>query len=677
MAINFPDNPTVGQTFTASNRTWIYNGSSWVGDYSSTGNADTLDGIDSIQFLRSDADTTLLNGNLTLNKNLSDTILNLETDASGAYDPIINMGSGQNDINVEGFQIWYSNNVGDVHLSTTYNNAASAIRFHTATGTNKVATGVNERLTITGSGNIGIGTTNPVELLDVEGDVQFGAMLNFRSVSNLAGIGFNRKVSNGVIYNSNIPAYQLQNNEGNWEIQHYNSSGGFIGYSFFVQGSTGNVGINNSNPQATLDVAGFSLAQSGFKIGTTSAWKIRPNNANTHLAFEYSTSSGLNDANIKHVMTGDRLGINTSSPESALHVFGSPKVESGIYKAVANATTNNANGFTVYDDIETGYLSYRVTNSQSTRGWGWELTTNEANSTEVSAVPYFRVDYNYKTIQIIAQTESTLSANAPAGSIAYVTDGDGQLFLKNSVGWSSFTLPPIGSAVTNPAPSATAIMTAGASTGDGYYYIKPHNTSPIYYVYCDMTTDGGGWMMMINARPNNGNQYTDNNDFGLSTVNGVTNVPEYNKSTTSMFGTTKIADFFKMTGFKYGRMTPGPGVSITAPYTGLYQRIGTGTTNFWEGSGNDCSLRSTLASRNAWVLTQFQNWSEAQSATNSQTGTYTGSEHDYPTTYDNAYQNFWKGDQDGIRFSSTFRGENYSSIGQNTSPGYWWIKSDQ
>lgn len=45
------------------------------------------------------------------------------------------------------------------------------------------------------------------------------------------------------------------------------------------------------------------------------------------------------------------------------------------------------------------------------------------------------------------------------------------------------------------APSAYAIRSLGVTT-NGYYWIKPTGTSTAYQVHCDMTNNGGGWMLM-------------------------------------------------------------------------------------------------------------------------------------------------------------------------------------
>ena len=39
-----------------------------------------------------------------------------------------------------------------------------------------------------------------------------------------------------------------------------------------------------------------------------------------------------------------------------------------------------------------------------------------------------------------------------------------------------------------------SILEMGYSNGDGYYWIAPYDVGPTK-VYCDMTTEGGGWMM--------------------------------------------------------------------------------------------------------------------------------------------------------------------------------------
>lgn len=56
-------------------------------------------------------------------------------------------------------------------------------------------------------------------------------------------------------------------------------------------------------------------------------------------------------------------------------------------------------------------------------------------------------------------------------------------------------LTPLGSTSSNPAINAQEILDAGDSTGNGLYWIQPSGYGgAAFQVYCDMTTDGGGWM---------------------------------------------------------------------------------------------------------------------------------------------------------------------------------------
>ena len=66
------------------------------------------------------------------------------------------------------------------------------------------------------------------------------------------------------------------------------------------------------------------IAIQAFRLGTDSLWKIRGNAASAELAFEYSTSSALSDANIKVIFkpSGD-VGIGDNvTPSQKLHVAG-------------------------------------------------------------------------------------------------------------------------------------------------------------------------------------------------------------------------------------------------------------------------------------------------------------------------------------------------------------------
>lgn len=68
MALSFPASPTNGQRYTANGRTWVYNSTKTKWEAPTTAladsNAQTLDGLDSTQFLRSDANNSF-SGNIT------------------------------------------------------------------------------------------------------------------------------------------------------------------------------------------------------------------------------------------------------------------------------------------------------------------------------------------------------------------------------------------------------------------------------------------------------------------------------------------------------------------------------------------------------------------------------------------------------------------------------------
>ena len=234
--------------------------------------------------------------------------------------------------------------------NTTYRNVlrfdSGDVRLETGTGSSSVDLGLwaggSKAITVKGSGGIDISkvmtmttpaaTTARLTLTETNG---VSTILDARGSSGTVGTTTNHQLN--LVVNSVAKAYltiggdfgvanDIKLSGTNPRIDYDGGNAGAL--RFFSTSSNqeraritsaGLVGILNQNPDTELHVTGSVTSSSGYRVGSADRWKIRGNTGNAQLAFEYSTSSALGDANIQveldstgGAVFGGRISTRTS-----------------------------------------------------------------------------------------------------------------------------------------------------------------------------------------------------------------------------------------------------------------------------------------------------------------------------------------------------------------------------
>ena len=403
-------------------------------------------------------------------------------------------------------QLWQEGN----GLVVRGENSGSAINFSVRAKNNTT------RMVVTGGGHVGIGTTSPTSPLHVSGQTRLES-------SGEAG-----------------PHTYRDGNSGN-DIRFFSTNGTLANPTAKTNGSAvGQIHFHGHD--------GTAYEQRASILATVDS---TPSTGNMPMRLTFMTGTTSNAERMRIDSLGNvGIGGVTITPRdvgaTTLQIGGN-----GTRSAIKLHTSNTGIGaqdgaFIGYDSSHSLYFLNSEANSKIRLG-----TDTNAN----------RVIIDESGMTLESQTVATLNSSATAGTIAYVSDDNGNLYYKYASGWKSFT----ASIGTSSNPASSGVQLANQGYPDGYYYIAVSGYSS-QRMYVDNTRNGGGWLLMARVTVSSNQAHHNSSSVNVSGNNG----PQYQASSTA-----KMSDAF-MNAYR-----------SASPYSG--------STAYWmESTGGFTSSGSTI-----------------------------------------------------------------------------------